>query len=86
MRIHTSSEPSGAGTCRPVCLELMGSAGSTGPIRLDGASSAAGPCFAAGGCDVFQLEAAGVGELRQLNVWVDMEGGSSAAGWGSWMA
>ena len=79
--IHTSPEPPSAGTTRPVCLELLGTGGSTGIIRPEAAAAAgsSGPCFAPGSCDVFQLEAPAVGELRQLNIWVDAEG---AGGWG----
>ena len=80
MSVHTSIEPPGAGTCRPVCLELVGSQGSTGAVRLEGGAATQGGCFAAGAADVFQLEAAAVGELRQLNVWVDMEGAGAGAG------
>lgn len=83
MCIHTSAEPHSAGTTRPICLELLGSSGSTGPIRLDAAAAAAGssgPCFAPGSSDVFQLEAPAVGELRQLNVWVDAEGAGAQRG------
>ncbi|PRW59715.1 lipoxygenase homology domain-containing 1 isoform A [Chlorella sorokiniana] len=82
--IHTSAEPPSAGTTRAVCLELLGSSGSTGTIRLDAAAAAGctGTCFAAGSSDVFQLEAPAVGELRQLNIWVDVEGaGPRAAAW-----
>lgn len=78
MSVHTSGEPAGAGTCRPVCLELVGSQGSTGAVRLEGGAAGEGRCFAAGAADVFQLEAAAVGEPRQLNVWVDMEGAGAA--------
>lgn len=64
-----------------MCLELVGSQGSTGAIRLEGGAAAEGRCFGAGAADVFQLEAAAVGEPRQLNVWVDMEGaGAGRAG------
>jgi hypothetical protein len=53
--IHTNSEPASAGTCSQVCLELVGSRGTSGPICLDRQASAA--CFSAGAADVFQLEA-----------------------------
>ena len=83
--IHTSPEPPSAGTTRPVCLELLGTGGSTGIIRLDAAAAAGscGLCFAPGSSDVFQLEAHAVGELHQLNIWVDAEGagGWSREGW-----
>lgn len=86
--IHTSAEPPSAGTARPVCVELLGSGGSTGTIRLDAVavSNSAGPCFVPGSSVVFQLEAPAVGELRQLNIWVDGEGASAWGGGELWAA
>ena len=91
MCIHTSIEPASAGTCSPVCLELVGSRGTSGAIHLDRQGSAA--CFAAGAADVFQLEAPAVGELQQLNIWVEApaaeaggeEGGAGVLPGGAWM-
>ena len=80
--MHTSSEPASAGTCSQVCLELVGSRGTSGFICLDRQASAA--CFSTGAADVFQLEAPAVGELRQLNIWLEApaeaEGGEGGAG------
>lgn len=70
--VHTSAEPAHAGTCRPVWLELVGSRGTTGPIELD--QQGRPTCFAAGSSDIFRLEAPEVGELQQLNIWVDADG------------
>jgi hypothetical protein len=81
--IYTSAEPASAGTCSQVCLELVGSRGTSGPICLDRQASTA--CFSTGAADVFQLEAPAVGELRQLNIWLEgapaaAEGGEGGAG------
>lgn len=70
-RVHTSADPAHAGTCCPVCVELVGSGGSTGAIALDSRGGA--PCFTPGASDVFKVEAPDVGELQQLNVWVEVE-------------
>ena len=79
--VHTSAEPPSAGTCRPVCIDLLGSSRArTGPIRLDPLAASTG-CFAPGACAVFQVEAAAVGEPRQLAVWLDVEGAADATSW-----
>lgn len=75
--IRTSSEPPSAGTSGPVCLELLGSGGSSGAISL--AREAFSGCFAAGAASVFQLEAPAVGELQQLHIWVDVDGAGGLA-------
>lgn len=75
--IRTSSEPPSAGTSGPVCLELLGSGGSSGAISL--AREAFSGCFAAGAASVLQLEAPAVGELQQLHIWVDVDGAGAAA-------
>jgi hypothetical protein len=87
--VTTSREPAHAGTRHPVCLELVGGGGSSGAIRL--AREPGSACFGAGCTDVFQLEAPAVGDLQQLNVWLDLggqggegAGGEAAAGGASW--
>ncbi|KAL4458577.1 hypothetical protein ABPG75_013442 [Micractinium tetrahymenae] len=75
--VHTSAEPAHAGTCRPVWLELVGSQGSSGAIALDRQGGAA--CFTPGAGDVFRLEAPDVGELQQLNIWVEAEDTTAGA-------
>ncbi len=77
--IRTCDAPPSAGTCRPVLLELVGSSGSTGTVRLEPEGGGSGACFATGAVDVFRLEAPVVGELQQLNVSVDMTGGGELA-------
>lgn len=82
--VRTSSEPANAGTCQPVWVELVGRLGSTGAIALDRRGSTT--AFAAGASDVFQLEAPAVGDLQQLNIWVEGERGGGNNGSGGLIA
>lgn len=84
VHIYTSSEQEFADTCSgsQVCLELVGNQGASGPICLPRAASA--DCFFPGALKRYDVEAPAVGEVQQLNIWLEgpsaAEGGEGGAG------
>ncbi|GAB4821886.1 hypothetical protein N2152v2_008932 [Parachlorella kessleri] len=72
--IHTSGDEPAAGMRRGVGLELHGSANVAGPIMLDND----GAYFGQGSVDTFKVQAADVGSLQQLRIWVDSPGDATS--------